>query len=427
MSDGFGQTLFAVETGVLAFGLTVAGLAWLLHRLRRTRPEFRIGTAVALGFGARLLAVLAIEAMSPDVRGTDETVFLRDARALADQSLLSSDAVDALTSTLHVWLFSLELRVPEIADLTMRLVQVGIAVTGLVLLAAAVHDLAGPRAGRIAAWVVMLEPSSVFFSGLLHKEPFMVLAAGIVAFGGVQMWQRRDGRAVATMAAGSAVAIMARPYAGALLLVAALAIALHGSLARRGPRQRRSVGTLALVVLLLVAATPTALEQTSDRRLQETLQPSQEANARDASNLRLERVDFSSRTNVILNLPKRMRDVVLRPYPWELGSRNQQLGLPGTLAALAAFALLFQAVLRARGQVLERAGPILYPAAFLFLAFSLSAGNAGTAFRLRSTVVALVICLVVVLRERARTAPVAVLDEPYRPPPIAAAVRMQPI
>ena len=43
-------------------------------------------------------------------------------------------------------------------------------VTALFLLATAVYELAGPKAAGITAWVLAFEPSSIFFSSILHKE-----------------------------------------------------------------------------------------------------------------------------------------------------------------------------------------------------------------------------------------------------------------
>ena len=61
---------------------------------------------------------------------------------------------------------------------------------GIVLLSAAVYELAGPRPALIAAWILALEPANIFFSSLLHKEPLMYLAEGLVAFGGAVLWKR---------------------------------------------------------------------------------------------------------------------------------------------------------------------------------------------------------------------------------------------
>ena len=77
-----------------------------------------------------------------------------------------------------------QLAVFDSPPFAMRVAQAGIAVAGLVLLAAAVYELAGARAAKIAMWVMAVEPTGMFFSTLLHKEANMTLAAGLVAFGG---------------------------------------------------------------------------------------------------------------------------------------------------------------------------------------------------------------------------------------------------
>ena len=52
------------------------------------------------------------------------------------------------------------------------------------------YELAGPRPARIAAWLLALEPASIFFSSLLHKEPLMYMAEGLVVYGGAVLWKR---------------------------------------------------------------------------------------------------------------------------------------------------------------------------------------------------------------------------------------------
>jgi hypothetical protein len=49
-------------------------------------------------------------------------------------------------------------------------------------------------------------------------------------------------------------------------------------------------------------------------------------------------------------------------------------------------------------EIMRRAGPLVYPALFLLVAYSLSAGNAGTAFRYRTHLVAFLVAVLVVLR-----------------------------
>ena len=96
-----------------------------------------------------------------------------------------------------------------------------------------------------------------------------------------------------------------------------------------------------------------------------------------------------------------MRDVILRPYPWQLANTSQQFGAIGTLVVLAALLLLGRYIRRSRGQILAVAAPFIYPAFFLLIAYSLSVGNAGTGFRYRTHLVLLGLATLVVLREHA--------------------------
>src|SRR5439155_25091685 len=115
----------------------------------------------------------------------------------------------------------------------------------------------------------------------------------------------------------------------------------------------------------------------------------------------------------------RMRDLILRPYPWQLANASQRLGALGTLLAYAILLLLLRYAWMTRGAVFAHAAPVLYPLLFMLVAYSLSVGNAGTGFRYRSHLVTLAVGAMVVLREhvireRARDrTPVATRAGPY--------------
>jgi hypothetical protein len=76
------------------------------------------------------------------------------------------------------------------------------------------------------------------------------------------------------------------------------------------------------------------------------------------------------------------------------------LGLLGTLVMLVGLFLLAQALLQNRRAIMSRAGPLVYPVLFVLAAYALSAGNAGTAYRYRTHVVAIMLCLLVALRQQ---------------------------
>jgi len=406
------------ETLCVLIALLVSGYALhgLVRGLRRSREGFAIGRPLAVALAVRLLAAVALGQLTiaRDLRGGDELTFLQRAKGLAELPLGGPESLDALTSQFHTFFFSMHYRVLETAppDLLLRIEMLTFAVIGIALLSAAVYELAGARAAQIVAWVLALEPANVFFSSLLHKEPLMYLAEGLVAFGGAVLWKRGKLVAILPMILGCLIAMATRPYVGWFLTGAAAAIVLHASLTRQ--RGLRSFALTATCVILVVALIPVVWDQSSNEKLKE-LQLSQNANARDDSNLSLERVDYSTREKLIINLPTRIGDIISRPYPWQAENTSQQLGAIGTLVVLVCLALLAVAIARNRKQIMNMAGPLVYPAAFMLVAYAISAGNAGTAYRYRTHIVGLAVCLVMVLLAHRRQEQEGPARVPRRP------------
>jgi hypothetical protein len=404
---------------IVAALLSAYVIAWVVRRLRRTRPDFNIGPQLVVGVGLRWLAIAGISStgLQQSLRGGDETVFLSYAHLLADDPL-GHGYYPHGHFPLHTVIFALQFKLGDFSEGALRLTQVGLATLGVVLILAAVYDLAGARSTKLAAWILAVEPASIFFNSALHKEPVMVLASGLVVFGGTKMWRRLDLSGIALMAMGGFMAVKTRPYAGWFLISAGALVILHASL-RRMDRPLRAMPLVYAVVIAGFVAAPAIVQVTSKKSLT-TLQQSQDANAEAAgtvgNNLALERVDYSSRGKVFANLPKRVFDVLVRPYPWQVSNASQQLGAVGSLFALTGLVLLLGAAWRRRGEVLALSGPILYPMFFLLIAYALSAGNAGTGFRYRTHIVVLGFAMLMALREGVIPARVPE-PEPRKPAP----------
>ena len=402
------STLIQGETVVLSALLSAAILAFALHRLRRRRPSFSIGMPILVGVSIRLLAIagVASSGLQSSLRGGDETTFLTYARHLADQPFGHGDYPHG-PYPLHTVIFALQMKFGGFSEGALRITQVGIASLGIVFLAAAVHDLAGGRAARVMTWVLAFEPASIFFNSALHKEPVMVLATGLMVFGGSKMWRRLDLSGIAIMALGAFLAIKTRPYAGWFLTSAGVLIILNASL-RRLDKPLKAMPLVYAVIIAGFVAAPAITQVTSSKSLQK-LQASQNANTNpnaqalsngpNGNNLALERVDYSTRGKVFQNLPKRILDVVVRPYPWQVANPSQQLGAVGSLFALTVFVLLIRAGWQRRKEFTALTGPLLYPMFFLLVAYALSAGNAGTSFRYRTHIVTLAVAGLVALRK----------------------------
>jgi hypothetical protein len=413
----------SIHNGIVEL-ITVLVVAYalllLLRGLRRSRPDLNIAAPIAAAIAVRVLAAAAVSSTSiaGTLRGGDELTFLFRADLTSHSSFLSSDWITDLTQYLHQFVFALQMWALDSPEFGLRIGQVGIAVAGITLLAAAVYELAGPRAALIAAWLLALEPSGVFFSSLLHKEANMMLASGLVAFGGATMWNRANLFSLFPVVIGCLIAVATRPYAGWFLIAAGAAITLHAGL--RGTRDAavRPLMLVAIVAMFGAIAAPTVWEASTDEELEE-LQRSQDTNAANQEvNLSLERVDFSTREAILTNVWTRIPDVLFRPYPWQLDNSSQRFGLLGTAVFIPLLVLLVAAVARNKGSIMARAGPLVYIGFFLLIAYSLSAGNAGTAFRYKVHLVALVICVLAALRfaEAPRPEPAAEARWPRRTP-----------
>jgi hypothetical protein len=384
-------------------------LRYLVRRLQRSREDLRIGVPLAIGFLIRMAAIIGISAsgLEATLRGGDETTFIDQARFLASQPLGHGNLPHG-PFQLHTDIFALQVKL-GLPIGALRITQVGLATVGIILILAAVYDLSGGRAARLAAWLLAFEPASIFFNSALHKEPLMELASGLIVYGGTRIWQRLDVRGILICAIGGLIAVYTRSYAGWFLVSAAVLLLLHASL-RSLDRPLRSMPVVYAVVIAGFVVTPVLLQASSKKNLQQ-LQISQDANSNaqgltvagngpNSDNLALEEVNFSTRGQIIKNLPKRIRDLVLKPYPWQLANTSQRIGAVGTLIAYALLLLLVWYGWQSRGSIAARAAPLLYPLLLLLIAYSLSAGNAGTGFRYRSHLITLAIGAVAILRER---------------------------
>ncbi|HEX6391273.1 MAG TPA: hypothetical protein VFZ89_17555 [Solirubrobacteraceae bacterium] len=396
-----------VQTVILAVLFVAFALRFVLRRLQRDRPDFLVGRPLGVALVLRLLVIAAVAStgLNETLRGGDEETFLYYSHQLAD-SPMGHGFLPHGPYQLHTVVFALEIKYGSFSTDALRVMQVGIALLGMLLILAAIHDLANARAARIAAWFLAFEPGSVFFNSALHKEPLMVLASGLAVYGASRVWRNLELRGIAIAAVGGVIAVETRSYAGWFLVSGCVLAMLHAAL-RRLDRPLRAMPLVYAVVIAGFFAAPAVIQASSEdnlRRLQGsqdyiTSGGGQSPTGSNSNNLKLERVDYSSREAILSNLPQRMYDVVFRPYPWQLSNASQRLGAIGTLVAFGGLLLLVQAVFRRWGNVLGVCGPILYPMVFLLMAYSLSAGNAGTGFRYRTHIVLLGFAMLFALRE----------------------------
>ena len=422
-------TIYDAEALVVVSLLVGGGLLALYRALTRARPELHIGVPILTTLGVHIAATIGVSTLgnARSLRGGDELHFLDESRALSHLGLSSPEFMRALTSNLHDWVFAVQFKIADLPEDALRITQIGIAALGMMLIAVAVYDLAGQRAARVTAWLIGLEPAALFFSGLLHKEALMLLASGLVVFGGSKVWRALHLPGVVIMAAGCYVGVATRDYAGWFLVAASATLILHSAIRHLPARPHRSAPVLIVTAVAIAAAIPALLQASSESSLSH-LQLSQNANVTQTSaNLRLEEVDFSSRSAIVTNLPRRVADLAFRPYLWQVANASQQLGVIGSLVALATLLALVHTLVTRRGEILSRAGPLLYPLLFLAIAYALSAGNAGTSFRYRTHLVGLALGAIAAIRLATRSEPATAVEPAEARPTVARQVPVESV
>lgn len=395
---------------VLVGAFAILVLAWLVVGLARVaasrRPGLHLGRMLAVAALARLVTagLFASVPALQSIRGPDEVLWLRLANQLAGDAGALGEMPRALVGNLHVAFIAVgELLFDPTSDYPLRVGQIAAALTAIAVVSVAVADLAGSRAGLVTGWILALEPNNVFFSGILHKEALVLLGEAIVILGCVRMAQRRDATAMLIMALGVAIAGMTRPYVGAALAVACLAICMHAALRPLNREHKRSprlaiAAALAAGIALIAAPSPSSVLS--------RLQFSQNANSTDASNLRLEPVDYSSVGSTIVNIGPRISEVLLQPYPWQIENTSQRFGVVGTLIAWAVLLVTLVLIATRFRVALSRLPPVLYVVVALAVAYALSTGNAGTGFRYRTHVLVGLVAMAATLACAPRSQPV---------------------
>jgi hypothetical protein len=398
-----------IECVVITTLAVAYALLLLLRRLQRSRPELSVTTPLAVGFTLRLLVIAGVAAtgLGHTLRGPDESTWLSAAHQLAALPFSSGQWLPTShQSFLHVIVMAAQMKVLGSPVGALRITMIGIAMAGMILIVAAVYDMAGPRAALLTAWLLCLEPAGLLFDSNLLKEPPLELASGMFVLGASKAWSRLDLKGIALMGLGGVIALGAREYIGWFMFACEVLVIFHASLRNIGRQQLRAIPLIYGVAAVALVGIPAILNATSNQSLQQNLQPIQAAESvtgvsstqASGSHLALGAVNFSTRSAVLSNLPQRISDVLLHPYPWQAQDISQLLGALGSLVALAGFLLLLRYAFLIRGQVLRRAGPLLYPFVFLTIAYALATGNAGQGFRYRTHLVTLALAALVVLR-----------------------------
>jgi hypothetical protein len=379
------EALYEVESALLAFLAGLFVVTKLVDHLGRRPGREGLLVPVLAAFGIRVAATLGVGALGSlgsRLRGPDDAAFLDAAQAIADEPLGSSAWGGTSEGALFPSLLAIQIRLMGDPGATsLRLVQCLVATIGIAFIGAAVADLAGSKAGVVAAWILAVEPSNVFFSTILQKESFVILGEGLVLFGVIHGIANRTVLSVCIIALGLVLVLAVRPYAALFLLCALILVALHLGVRRLWPHKARiAVATIGIAICLVGLGL--AVRSAVERQL-ERLQTVQDLQLAQDSKLDLAPVDLTTPSGLAAAVPQRLYDFFAKPYPWQLANVEQRLGAIGTVITWTLALLVLAVLLRNRRFVLSRGWPMIYVMACLVVGYAITITNSGTGFRHR--------------------------------------------
>jgi hypothetical protein len=379
------EALYEFECAVLAILVGVFLLLKLVDRLSLRPGREGLLVPVLAAFGIRVAATLGVAALGPlgsRLRGPDDLAFFDAAQSIANEPLGSPTWGDTSQGGLLPSLLAIQIRLlGDPGATSLRLVQCLIATIGITFIGAAVADLAGSKAGVVAAWILAVEPSNVFFSTILQKESLVILGEGLVLFGVAHGIGKRTVVSMFSTAAGLLVVLAVRPYAAVFLFCALMLVALHLGLRRLWPHKARiAVATVGIAICFVGLGL--ALGPALERQL-ERLQTVHDLQLAQDSNLDLAPVNVTTPSGLATAVPQRLYDFFAKPYPWQLANVEQRLGAVGTVITWTLMLLVLVVLVRNRRFVLSRAWPVIYITGCLVLGYAITITNSGTGFRHR--------------------------------------------
>jgi hypothetical protein len=393
--------LFRAEVSLIV-GAVVAIVLWrLMLALDGRGFTASYGLPILIGCGLRLLAV-AIAAADPSIghklTTTDEATFIATTKSLAALPLSSSKWLSMTVHWTEVVPWALTYKVfGNVGPLPLRLEQIGLSLAAVVGISATAGKIGGRRAGLIAAWIAAIEPSSVYFAGLLHQESLSMVGEALLIAALVDVWMRDRPwwRPLGAGLLGLALIFGTRSYMAFFAGVAAVLVLIAAAACRRFGLSRGLVGvTVGAVVVALVGivAAPHVVPG-SLANLQHQLNLPY-----PGANLPLPHATVTNSSGLLRTVISRSVDLVVKPYPWQTGSAAQKAAVAGTLVWYVL--VLVTAALTLRQGLDGPLVPVLILVLCEVIGFALTLVDAGEGFRHRVNLVLLLAIPLGVLIDR---------------------------
>ena len=397
--------LFRAEVSLIVGALVVIVLWRLMRALDARGHSDSIRLPIGAGLLLRLVAVAvaaAVPAIGHKLTSTDEATFLATSKTLAALPLSSSKWLSMGVHWTEVIPWALTYKLfGECGTLPLRLEQIGFSLIAVVLISATAGKIGGRRAAMITAWIAALEPSSAYFSGLLHQESLCMVGEALLLGAMVDAWVRDNGwwRPLLCGLVGLGLIFGTRSYLAFFAIVAVVLVLVAAALQRRFglPRSLAALAVVAAAVGVAGIFAAPHVVPGSIASLQHQLDLPY-----PGANLPLGHASVTTGSGLLKTVVLRSVDLMLRPYPWQTASAAQQVAVAGTLIWYVL--VLATAWLTFRQGLDGRLVPALILIVCATIGFALTLVDAGEGFRHRVNLVLILAVPLGVLLDRWWTA-----------------------
>lgn len=402
--------------------VTVLGLV-MLPRIVASEPDPRVRRIVAASYWLKILSALAIYGVTFGIYGGgDAGLYHRSGVVYAEQiwdGVLLPDAAGSLVGTAFMevivgWVYA----AISPTRLGGFLVFALLGWAGLFLFYRAFCLAVADGNRRWYAALLLLLPSLLFWPSTIGKESWMMLTLGVASYGVARWFCQRRG--IPLIGLGLLGMSLIRPHMAVFVFAA-----LTGAVLLASGREAKgaSMGSRAMMLLLLVAVAPLIASQTEEFL-------NVESASIEAVDQVMERVSGTTTTggssfsNSLvqgpLDVPIAFFSVLMRPFPWEAGGVLQLLSsLEGV--ALAVILWKRRGALRRLPRVMRRQPYVAYAAVYavLFVIGFSSFNNLGLLARERTQVFPfLLVCICVAATSTVRENEPTTVRTPGRARPV---------
>lgn len=243
------------------------------------------------------------------------------------------------------------------------------------------------RVARVSALLAAFFPAFVIWSGQLLKDGLLVFLLVLAMTMVLELQRRFSWPALILLVAAVAGVLPLRFYIFYMLAPAIVGSFLIGS---AGSAKSMFQGIVVLIVLGLgltyIGATRYAGETVEVYGSLETIQNSRMDLSRSAQSGFGGDADVSTTGGALTTIPIGLTYLLLAPFPWQMASVRSAITAPEVFVWWGLLPLMVAGIAWTVRHNLRRALPVLLFSVMLTLAYSITQGNVGTAYRQRTQI-----------------------------------------